>query len=116
MLLALTIRGSRSWHTRSERALCPFNYPLLFPGFPLDPLPLYGFDLIMLKRVTARQTELEIVTLESLVPADHLPRKVDAAIDFSFVRDLTERHQTATGPHIKKIAMVMDQTATPSPA
>lgn len=44
----------------------------------------------MLKRSTSRQTALEMVTLESLVPADHLLRKVDAAIDFGFIRELTE--------------------------
>ena len=44
----------------------------------------------MLKRPTARQSELEMVTLESLVPVDHLLRKIDAAIDFGFIRDLTE--------------------------
>ncbi len=44
----------------------------------------------MLKKPTAHQTELEMVTLESLVPADHLLRKVDTAIDFGFIRDLTE--------------------------
>lgn len=44
----------------------------------------------MLKRPTAHQTEIEMITLESLVPADHLLRKVDAAIDFGFIRDLTE--------------------------
>ena len=45
----------------------------------------------MLKKPTARQTELEMVTLERPGP---LPitclRKVDAAIDFGFIRDLTE--------------------------
>lgn len=44
----------------------------------------------MLKKLTPRQTELEMVTLESLVPANHLLRKVDAAIDFGFIRELTE--------------------------
>ena len=44
----------------------------------------------MLRKPSPVQTELEIVTLESLVPADHLLRKVDAAIDFRFIRDLTE--------------------------
>jgi len=44
----------------------------------------------MLKRPISHQTELEMVTLESLVPADHLLRKVDAVIDFGFIRDLTE--------------------------
>jgi len=44
----------------------------------------------MLKKPTSHQTDLEMVTLESLVPADHLLRKVEAAIDFGFIRDLTE--------------------------
>jgi len=41
----------------------------------------------MLKRPTPRQAALEIVTLEELVPADHLLRKVTRAIDFGFIRD-----------------------------
>lgn len=40
----------------------------------------------MLKEPTAYQHELEMVTLESLVPADHLVRKIDAAIDLTFIR------------------------------
>jgi transposase len=31
---------------------------------------------------------LEIVTLEGLVPVDHLLRKIDTVIDFSFIHDL----------------------------
>ena len=42
----------------------------------------------MLKHPTPVQTELEMVTLESLVPSDHLLRKIDAVIDFGFIRDL----------------------------
>ncbi|PKR47505.1 IS1182 family transposase [Thalassospira marina] len=41
----------------------------------------------MLKKPSAQQTELEMVTLNSLVPADHLLRKIDAVIDFSFIHD-----------------------------
>ncbi len=41
----------------------------------------------MLKKPSPHQTELEMVTLESLVPADHLLRKIDAVIDFSFIHD-----------------------------
>src|SRR5690606_32786920 len=40
----------------------------------------------MLRDPPAYQHELEMVTLESLVPADHLVRKIDAAIDLSFIR------------------------------
>ncbi len=32
-----------------------------------------------------QQTELEMVTIESLVPSDHLLRKIDKVMDFSFI-------------------------------
>jgi transposase len=41
----------------------------------------------MLKRPTPHQAALEIVTLEELVPAAHLLRKVAQSIDFGFIRD-----------------------------
>ncbi|WP_421783607.1 IS1182 family transposase [Kiloniella litopenaei] len=41
----------------------------------------------MLKKPSPEQTELEMVTLDSLVPADHLLRKIDSVIDFSFIHD-----------------------------
>jgi transposase len=41
----------------------------------------------MLKRPAPEQTALEMVTLEQLVPTDHLLRKIDAVIDFSFIHD-----------------------------
>jgi len=41
----------------------------------------------MLKHPSPQQTELEMVSLESLVPGDHLLRKIDAVIDFSFIHD-----------------------------
>lgn len=41
----------------------------------------------MLKDPIAYQHELEMVTLESLVPAEHLVRKIEAAIDLSFIRE-----------------------------
>jgi transposase len=39
----------------------------------------------MLKKPSPHQTRLEMVSLESLVPPDHLLRKIDAVIDFSFI-------------------------------
>ena len=44
----------------------------------------------MIRKPTALQTTLEMVTLESLVPDDHLVRKIDAVIDFSFIHPLVE--------------------------
>lgn len=41
----------------------------------------------MLKKPAPEQTALEMVTLEGLVPKDHLLRKIDAVIDFSFIHD-----------------------------
>ncbi|WP_243122345.1 transposase [Clostridium septicum] len=35
------------------------------------------------------QNEMEVVMLEQLVPKDHLLRKIDKYIDFSFIRELT---------------------------
>jgi transposase len=41
----------------------------------------------MLKDPTPHQHRLEMVTLEELVPKDHLLRKIDRHINFSFIRD-----------------------------
>ena len=41
----------------------------------------------MLRKPGPEQTALEMVTLEELVPADHLLRRIDAVIDFSFIHD-----------------------------
>ena len=41
----------------------------------------------MLKEPGAHQHALEMVTLESLVPEDHLLRRIDAYIEFEFIRD-----------------------------
>ncbi len=40
-----------------------------------------------MKKPAPSQTALEMVTLDSLVPKDHLLRKIDAVIDFSFIHD-----------------------------
>ena len=42
----------------------------------------------MLRKRSAEQTTLEMVTLDSLVPRDHLLRKIDQVVDFSFIDDL----------------------------
>lgn len=41
----------------------------------------------MLKKPLPQQTELELVALDGLVPKDHLLRKIEAVIDFSFIHD-----------------------------
>src|ERR1039458_10044557 len=41
----------------------------------------------MLKKPESHQQELELVSIEALVPSTHLLRKVDGAVDFGFIRD-----------------------------
>ncbi|MGH8338351.1 MAG: IS1182 family transposase [Gammaproteobacteria bacterium] len=41
----------------------------------------------MLRKPTPHQAALEMVTLEQLVPADHLLRQIATTIDFGFIRD-----------------------------
>ena len=41
----------------------------------------------MLKQPEAQQQEMEMVSIESLVPSGHLLRKIDRAVDFGFIRE-----------------------------
>jgi transposase len=41
----------------------------------------------MLRKDVGKSTELEFVSIDALVPSDHLLRKVDKHIDFSFIRE-----------------------------
>lgn len=41
----------------------------------------------MLKKPEAPQQEMELVTIESLVPEDHLLRRIDSSIDLEFIRE-----------------------------
>ncbi|MCR5946780.1 transposase [Salmonella enterica subsp. houtenae] len=41
----------------------------------------------MLREPSPQQYQFETVTLDELVPEDHLVRKIDATIDFEFIRD-----------------------------
>ncbi|WIM10251.1 IS1182 family transposase [Enhydrobacter sp.] len=41
----------------------------------------------MLKKALPQQIELELVAIEGLVPKDHLLRKIEAVIDFSFIHE-----------------------------
>jgi transposase len=45
------------------------------------------FDGGMLREAEVQQQEMERVTIESLVPADHLLRRIDAVVDLEFIRE-----------------------------
>ena len=42
----------------------------------------------MLKQRREKQQEMELVIMEQMIPEDHLLRKVDQAVDFSFIYEL----------------------------
>lgn len=44
----------------------------------------------MLRKQGGRPTELEFVSIDELVPGDHLLRKIERAVDFSFIRERVE--------------------------
>ena len=44
----------------------------------------------MIKKQTEKQTELELISIEELVPPGHLLRKIDKAVDFGFIRERVE--------------------------
>ena len=44
----------------------------------------------MLKDRPPIQSSLEFVSIDQLVPTDHLLRKIDKAVDFSFIHDLVK--------------------------
>ncbi len=56
-----------------------------------DKVLAFGGNLLihwgMLRKPLPEQTAIEMVSLDGLVPKDHLLRKIDAVIDFSFIHD-----------------------------
>ncbi len=47
------------------------------------------FEVIMIGQQTYQPKLFSTIDIESLIPKNHLLRKIDKAIDFSFIRDLT---------------------------
>ncbi|HKM29082.1 MAG TPA: IS1182 family transposase [Anaerovoracaceae bacterium] len=60
------------------------------------------------KNSSDKKVQLQVVSLEQLVPEDHLLRKIDEVIDFSFIYDLVEdKYSTETGrPSIDPVMLI----------
>ena len=54
---------------------------------------------MMTKNQINEREQMEMLTIEQLVPQDHLVRKLDAAIDFSFIYPLVEDLYSTVGRH-----------------
>ena len=62
---------------------------------------------MMTKNQINERDQLEILTIEQLVPQDHLVRKLDAAIDFSFIYPLVEDPNSTIGrPSIDPVVLI----------
>ena len=46
--------------------------------------------MIMLKKEMEQRQAIEMLCTDMLVPKDHLLRKIDAAVDFTYIYDLVE--------------------------
>ncbi|PCD84455.1 IS5/IS1182 family transposase [Lysinibacillus fusiformis] len=62
---------------------------------------------MMTKNQTNEREQLEMLTIDQLVPNDHLVRKLEAAIDFSFIYPLVEHLYSPNGrPSIDPVVLV----------
>lgn len=55
-----------------------------------------------------KKTQIQMISLDQLVPEDHLLRKIDRYIDFNFIYDLVEdKYSTETGrPSIDPVTLI----------
>jgi hypothetical protein len=61
---------------------------------------------ILSKHDSNQRDQLEMITLDQLVPANHLVRKIESAIDFTFIYDLVKDIYSETGsPSINPVIL-----------
>ena len=60
------------------------------------------------KHNSIQRDQLEMITLDQLVPANHLVRKIEGAIDFTFIYDLVKDMYSEIGR--QKGGLLMAQT------
>ena len=59
------------------------------------------------KHNSTQRDQIEMIALDELVPANHLVRKIEAAIDFSFIYDLVEDMYSEVGrPSIDPVILI----------
>ena len=62
----------------------------------------------MITKNTRNKKQIQIVSLDQLVPEDHILRKINATIDFSFIYDLFEdKYSSNNGrPSIDPVTLI----------
>lgn len=63
----------------------------------------------MITKTAKKGSQIEMVSLDMLVPEDHLLRKIDEHIDFSFIYDLVEEKYSLDNgrPSIDPVTLIM---------
>ena len=57
--------------------------------------------------IWTQRDQLEMITLDQLVPANHLVRKIEGAIDFTFIYDLVKEMYSEIGrPRVRNSSLV----------
>ena len=70
----------------ADKVSAVFNF-IQICNIILNILIYYIEVLLMINKRKESQNQMEVVMLEQLVPQDHLLRKIDKYIDFSFIRE-----------------------------
>jgi hypothetical protein len=82
----------------------PFAYNLFC--FKINLLKLEVMRMLS-KHHSIQRDQLELITLDQLVPANHLVRKMEASIDFTFIYDLVKDMYPEVGrPSIDPVILV----------
>lgn len=59
------------------------------------------------KHHSIQRDQIEMIALDQLIPANHLVRKIEAAIDFTFIYDLVEDLYSEVGrPSIDPVILI----------
>ncbi len=68
---------------------------------------MLGVINMLSKHNPIQRDQIEMIALDELVPADHLVRKIEAAIDFSFIYDLVKDMYSEVGrPSIDPVILI----------
>ena len=62
----------------------------------------------MITKNASNKGQMQIVSLDQLVPEDHILRKIDSAVDFSFIYDLVEEKYSSDNgrPSIDPVMLI----------
>ncbi len=109
----LLLRTESLAHSAENRCLRYINEALtklIFPHFGIMELTILseGDDDMLTKYTPKNREQVEMITLDQLVPENHLVRKVEAAIDFSFIYPLVEEAYSAerVRPSIDPVVLI----------